>query len=91
MSEINIQEYQDHKFKCNNSFKAINEQLVSLNLAMYGDEKNNVKGILEMVTLMNEFFTSSKLTTRIVRWVILGTFTLSAGIYGLIRLVKEFR
>ena len=91
MSEINPQEYQNHKLKCNNSFKAINEQLVSLNLAVYGDEKNNIKGILEMVTLMNEFFTSSKVTTRIIRWAVIGVFTLSAGVYGLIKLVKELK
>ena len=85
------QEYKDHKLKCNNSFKLINEQLISLNLAVYGDEKNNIKGILEMVTIMNEFFTSSKVTTRIVRWVVIGIFSLSAGVYGLIKLIKEFR
>ena len=84
-------EYQEHKNKCNNSFRAINEQLISLNLAVYGDKKNEVKGILEMVQSMNDFFTSSKATTRIVRWVVIGIFTISAGIYGIIKLVKELR
>ena len=88
---LDEQEYTEHKLKCNNSFKAINEQLISLNLAVYGEEKNNVKGILEMVTLMNEFFTSSKITTRIIRWFIAGIFTITVGVYGIIQLIKEFK
>lgn len=94
MPEENVtqKEYKNHKDACSKSFDAIHDKLGKIDerfgkfeRAMYGEEKNKVKGVLTMTTEMYDsmrlakggravFWTSTKIATGVS--VIIGAFYL---------------
>lgn len=57
---ISEDEYKNHKEKCGQSFEEIFKKLDKLDLAMFGDQKVEVKGVLEMTKEMYDSIKMAK-------------------------------
>lgn len=97
MEPVSKEEYLQHKQKCGISFEAIIDQqqadaakIDRLSRAVYGDDNGNI-GMKAQVNEIHGFFFSTNVIIRTVKNGFLVMAFLSALIYGLIKLWKEFK
>jgi hypothetical protein len=91
MNSVDQETFEKHKKKCGASFETISEQIAVLNRAVYGDKENDNLGMAEQVKEMHGFFFSTNVVIRAVKNGFLALAFLSALIYGIVQLWKEFK
>ena len=64
MSPVDEQEYKDHKIHCSENSNSLGLKMDSLELAMYGREDLEIKGVLQMTKEMHAAFIGSGFTFK---------------------------